>query len=250
MIPRKQDIAERFARSISTYETAGVVQREISEQLIRLIEPIESGTVLEIGCGTGLLSSLLVERLRGCHFIYNDLSSDMERPLRQKVGSSGLFLPGDAERIDWPMECSVIASASCIQWWEDPLSFFPKSYDALKQGGQLIFSTFLPENLSELSAVTGVGLDYPDSEEIRGSLESAGFRDIRLQQYQRVLYFPTLIELLRHLRDTGTNSLGSKGLWTPRRLEAMEQTYRENLNLSQSASLPLTYVGVLGYGRR
>ena len=49
MIPRKQDIAERFARSISTYETAGVVQREISEQLISLIEPIECGTVLEIG---------------------------------------------------------------------------------------------------------------------------------------------------------------------------------------------------------
>lgn len=250
MIPRKQDIADRFARSISTYETAGVIQREISEQLIKLIEPIECGTVLEIGCGTGLLSSLLVERLRGCRFIYNDLSSEMERPLRQKVGTSGLFLPGDAERIDWPRECSVIASASCIQWWEDPLSFFPKSYAALRQGGQLVFSTFLPGNLVELSAVTGVGLDYPDSEEISRSLQSAGFRDLQLQQYRRVLYFPTLIELLRHLRDTGTNSLSSNGLWTPRRLGAMEQAYRENLNLSQSASLPLTYVGILGYGRR
>ena len=250
MIPHKQDIAERFARSISTYEMAGVVQREISEQLIRLVEPIERGTVLEIGCGTGLLSSLLVERLRGCRFIYNDLSPEMERPLRQKVGTSGLFLPGDAERIDWPRECGVIASASCIQWWEDPLSFFSQSYAALRQGGQLVFSTFLPENLGELSAVTGVGLDYPDSEEIERGLQRAGFRDIQLQQYRRSLYFPTLIELLRHLRNTGTNSLGSKGLWTPRRLEAMEQAYRENLNLSQSAPLPLTYVGVLGYGRR
>lgn len=250
MIPRKQDIADRFARSISTYEMAGVVQREISEQLIRLVEPIESGTVLEIGCGTGLLSSLLVERLRGCRFIYNDLSPEMERPLRQKVGTSGLFLPGDAERINWPRECSVIASASCIQWWEDPLSFFPKSYDALTLGGQLVFSTFLPDNLSELNKVTGVGLDYPDFEKIEKSLQSAGFRNIRLQQYQRVLYFPTLIELLRHLHNTGTNSLGSGGLLTPRRLGAMERTYRENLNLSQCASLPLTYVGVLGYGRR
>lgn len=250
MIPRKQDIAERFARSISTYETAGVVQREISEQLISLIEPIECGTVLEIGCGTGLLSSLLVERLRGCRFIYNDLSPEMERPLRQKVGTSGFFLPGDAERIDWPMECSVIASASCIQWWEDPLSFFSKSYDALMLGGQLVFSTFLPDNLGELSAVTGVGLHYPDSEEIESGLQRAGFRDIQLQQYRRSLYFPTLIELLRHLRNTGTNSLGSGGLLTPRRLGAMEQTYRENLNLSQCASLPLTYVGLLGFGHR
>ncbi len=247
---RKQNIANHFSRCIPTYESGGKVQRSIAEELVQMLEPIECGTVLEIGCGTGLLSGLLRARLPYCHLVCNDLSPDMETPLREKVGDNALFLPGDAEVIDWPGECDVVASASCIQWWEDPLAFFPKAYKTLADGGQLLFSTFLPGNLQELTAVTGAGLRYPSHRAIERAMEETGFEEIRLIEQRRTLHFPTLIRLLSHLRDTGTNSLSSGGLWTPLRLVELERSYRHNLHLPPEAPLPLTYVGLRGSGWR
>lgn len=247
---RKQNIANHFSRCIPTYEADGEIQRDIAEELVEMLELIERVTVLEIGCGTGLLSGLLRAKLPRCHLICNDLSPEMETPLREKVGADALFLPGDAEVMDWPGQCEVVASSSCIQWWEDPLSFFPKAYEALADGGQLIFSTFLPGNLQELTAVTGAGLRYPSRYEIERAMEETGFEEIRLVEQCRTLHFPTLIRLLSHLRDTGTNSLSTGGLWTPCRLVELERSYRNNLHLSPEDPLPLTYLGLRGSGWR
>lgn len=250
MSEEKALVRGHFARSRMTYDRSAVAQEEIARRLGGMIDPIVGGTVLEIGCGTGFLSALLVERLPGCHFVFNDLSPAMEEPLRMKVGALGDFLPGDAELLPWPSDCRLVASASCIQWWQDPTSFYRKAFEALSRGGRVLFSTFLPDNLHELRAVTGVGLKYLDRAEIEEAVRSAGFREVRLEEYRRTLHFPTLTELLRHLKQTGTNGITSEGPWTAGRLRALEQEYRERLRLSSTDDLPLTYVGLLGRGRR
>lgn len=247
----KAIIARHFARSRDTYDTEAVVQEEIARQLCQMVTPThDKGTVLEVGCGTGLLSRLLLDKLPESYFIFNDLSPEMEGALREKVGNEGDFLAGDAEAIPWARGCRLVVSASCIQWWSDPLGFFRKAMCALEDGGEVVFSTFLPDNLHELRAVSGVGLGYPSEEEIREGMVEAGLREVELRTYRRTLHFPTLTDLLRHLKRSGTNGVSTREVWTPGRVRTMEQHYRERLNLSSNTSLPLTYSGLLGRGRR
>ena len=72
----KELIKERFAGAISTYDRAAVAQRHIAERLAELMAPYapEGGTVFEAGCGTGIMSRLIMERLHPQRLYMVDLS--------------------------------------------------------------------------------------------------------------------------------------------------------------------------------
>lgn len=250
----KNLIRRRFGHSVPHYDQVATPQKLIAEQLIGHYPSdtplLSEGCVFEVGCGTGILSELLVNRFDDGRrsFVFNDLSSEVERTLRIKVGARHTFSPGDAERMEWPQDTALIASSSCIQWWHAPLSFIAKGSLSLRSGGTLLYSTFLPDNLSELRNVTRRGLHYPTTAEHHIALQAVGFRDIELQTSKTTLTFDSIIPLLRHLKLTGTNGIdakGSQGFWSPERIERMETDYRSINALSPNAPLPLTYSAVL-----
>lgn len=253
-IINKSLIRRRFGHSVAHYDHAALPQRQIADQLIEHFDedviPPPEGPLLEIGCGTGLLSRLLLQRFDDGHrpFIFNDLSPEVEPLLREKVGSRHTFLPGDAEQMEWPRPLALIASSSCIQWWDAPLSFIARSSLSLQSGGILLYSTFLPDNLSELRPVSGKGLNYPAPSEHKVALEAVGFRDIRIRETRITLTFDGIASLLRHLKFTGTNGIDQgrhTSFWTPDRLRRMEEDYRSINHLSTDDRLPLTYSALL-----
>lgn len=249
----KAIIRKRFGFSALHYDQAATPQKQIAEQLITFIpeeEQIpEKGDVLEIGCGTGFLSSLLIERFDDSkrHFYLNDLSPEVEHTLRSKVGVKPTFSAGDAEQVEWEKSLALVASSSCIQWWHAPLSFVAKSSLSLRSGGVLLYSTFLPDNLTELRAVTGKGLNYPTETEHRIALEAVGFKEIKMHHTHITVTFEGILPLLKHLKLTGTNGLrgDNQGLWSQERMERMEKDYRQVNGLSQDDHLPLTYSALL-----
>lgn len=243
-------IMSRFGRAWSSYDQEALFQKRMGEVLISLYPASEEPEeVLELGCGTGLFSQKLLSATPlESRFTFNDLSSEVRPVLWEKVGSGHLFLPGDAESLDWGNGYTLIVSNASIQWWKDPLFFFQKASQSLVQGkGRVLLGTFLPDNFRELNSVTGNTLKYPGEEAVRKALLDAGFTDLRLVTLSETFVFSSITELLRHLKQTGTNGLssGQKGLWTPARLSQMEIDYRTANSLAPTVSLPLTYSALL-----
>lgn len=240
-------LQRRFGTAIRSYDATATVQAETARQLAALLPdtPCE-GRVLEIGCGTGLLSTLLVKRLPDAEFIFNDIAPEVEPVLRKKIGPRHRFCAADAEQIPWGTGYGLIASSACIQWWQDPLAFFKKSHEALAPGGVLLYSTFLPGTLAELTRATGSGLVYPSAEQIREVLKQLGFAHAGHSIHLSTLHFSTLPDLLRHIKHTGTNALPTQTMWTPRMFEQLEQRFRSENHLAPRDSCPLTYITITG----
>lgn len=249
----KDLVKQRFSSAIAHYDREASPQRLVAERIDTLLgERIDlpEGLVFEIGCGTGFLSEKLWHRYGSSHpMLFNDISADMENPLREKVGQTPLFTASDAEHSEWDNDCALIAAASCIQWWHEPGQFFTKSHRHLKEGGFLAFGTYGERNLHELRNVTGQGLTYDNLMTITRRLKESGFRDIHVEESTHTLLFPDLVSLLRHLKLTGVNAITPAVTWTPRMLTEAESLYRQRFATPEGL-LPLTYHALIGTAKK
>ena len=77
MICTKEKIRDAFSRSAATYDKESEVQAYIASELTRKLQEISPKTILEIGCGTGNLSKLLLDRYHPDSLVLNDISEKM-----------------------------------------------------------------------------------------------------------------------------------------------------------------------------
>lgn len=253
----KGRVQRQFARAIASYDTASRPQQRIADDLIGWIHHcleergdlalpvVELRDILEIGCGTGLLTERLIALLgvEEKRYHLNDLVPEMEETLRGKLrGLPYRFRAFDAEESEWKGRYGLIASNCCIQWWHEPLTFLEKGFAALEPGGILAVTTFLPDNLSELATLLPHALPYPDLLAYEEACQRLGFRYYQLSPLVVPLSFPSLLALLQHLKATGANGVATPSeLWTPQMLRRKEVELRAELALSADAPLPLTY---------
>lgn len=249
----KDLVKQRFSSAIAHYDKEASPQRLVAERIDALLQEhadLPSGLVFEVGCGTGLLSERLWRRYGTAHpMIFNDISPDMEAPLREKVGAEPHFVASDSETSEWDDSCALIAAASCIQWWHEPAHFFTKSHRHLKEGGFVAFGTYGERNLHELREVTGKGLTYDTLTTVSERLAELGFRDIHVEETTHTLHFPDLVSLLRHLKLTGVNAIASTTPWTPKMLMETEALFRKQFATPEGL-LPLSYHAVIGIARK
>ncbi len=201
----KKLVASRFAASASTYDSAAIVQRSMAERLWSLVEPHVSdsaGSLLEIGYGTGLLTSLYRDLFSGKKVTLWDLAP-------QKVEIDAEIVEGDAETMirDVADETfDVILSAATVQWFNNLPRFVAAAASKLKPGGLMALSTFGPLNMTEISTLTGMPLRYYTLDELKGM--APGFCAVlAAEEEKEVIDFDSPREVMMHLRSTGVNAL-------------------------------------------
>lgn len=244
----KDLVRQRFGAAVPHYDREALPQKRVAERMDELLSdlvlPLE-GKIFEVGCGTGFLSEKLWHRYGGTHpLVFNDLSPDVIKPLIAKTSPSIQFIPSDAEVMDWPADCALIASASAIQWWDRPLDFFAKGYRHLRSGGWVLCGTYGTENLTELRALTSSGLTYYDRDTISTTLYDSGYRDVHLEEHTYTLHFDGLMSLLRHLKLTGVNALTPQSPWTPDYMRRIEREYKTRYS-TPSGQIPLTFHAII-----
>lgn len=223
----KSRVAQCFSQALQSYDSQAQAQQQINQQLLQLL--LQTGRtafpqVLEIGCGTGHFSQLLAQHLQVESWAFNDLC-DVKNQLNALFPQENVvFYQGDGESYPFPAHYDLIASASAVQWFADPHGFINKCADLLRENGILLISTFAPQNLAEIRALTGIGLDYPDLEQWQQWLNER-FEIKALFEQAMPLYFSNPLAVLQHLRATGVTATG-QGRWTKGRLQQFIADYK------------------------
>jgi len=240
----KQLIAESFRASADTYDEHATVQKEISRQLISLLQGcdrIDYSRVLEIGCCTGILTNLLVGKQKIETMYLNDIVPEFCTVTGERVAQwvdRVETLPGDIEKCGLPGNLGLVLSSATFQWIADLPALFNKIHRALQAEGYLIFSIFGPGTMEEISTLTGRSLPYKNREQLLAMLQDNFDIDI-LQEESRRIYFPNVRAVLRHIRQTGVGGI-RRTKWLPGRFKEFEQQYHSRF--ATEMGLPVTYV--------
>lgn len=242
----KDILRKRFAKAVITYDRQAAVQKDIARRMCEMLKLSASGDtfskVFEAGCGTGIFTEMIDSIFHPDMLYINDICPEMGDEAGKKA-KNAVFICGDAETIDFPEGLTLITSCSAIQWFTDFDAFLSKCNEALADGGMLAFSTFGEDNLKEIKQFTGAGLNYMRLNDLEESLHDNGFNISVSKQEKTKIWFPSPVEVLRHLKETGVTATGrnkGKNTWTKGTLETFADEYRKTYG-QKDGSVPVTY---------
>jgi len=242
---KKDKVARSFLRGKLTYDDEAIVQQKVNERLLALLRRQDRNgfkNILEIGCCTGMLTEMLSRNFQPVQLFVNDLVPEFYDSVTSRLDktSQSRILPcfGDIEHRELPADLDLVISTSTLQWLDDLGGFFDRVVNSLVDKGTIAFSMFGEETFSEVTELTGIGLNYPSFETVSTLIEDR-FRLIYKKVERDQLFFPEPEKVLRHIQATGVGGIGGY-TWTPRKVKKFIDDYR--IRFATSKGMPLSYV--------
>lgn len=224
----KNKVKQRFSRAKESYSKQAVAQQRICQHLVALMQTYMQTPcvkVFEIGCGSGNLTRLMLEKYQPNTYIANDIYAEVSQFFTWTDQLQ--FCIGDIEHIDYPKNIDAVVSSSALQWVHDFPQVLDKIHDALTAKGWLAFSSFSEQNLQEIKALTGYGLDYMSAEMMREMLEQHGFDVLQIETQTITLWFRHPLQVLKHLKATGVTASQSHFVWSKQKLQQFYDDYKQ-----------------------
>lgn len=230
-------VAQRFAQAHHSYREQAVIQKKIATQLLALMQQHvarkQFGHVFEIGCGSGNLSHVFMQRYAFQRLYLNDLYPEVQQHfsgLKLSPSQQIDWCLGDIEQLAFPQQLDLVISSSALQWVNDIDALLQTAEQALLPQGYLCFSSFGAQNLIEIKTLTGRGLDYLDVEAWTDKLRQQGFELLHVQSGLEQMYFAHPLQVLKHLKATGVTATAQQHRWNK---QSLQQFYQDYLQFSQ-----------------
>lgn len=192
-----------FDKRFTTYDDNAIVQRKAACHLLDFVEKNSFDSkkfknIIEIGCGTGILTEEIVKRYSPEKIVLNDIF-DTRKYIKESYEN---FILGDIMKIELP-QAQTIVSSSVFQW----ITPFEHLIKKLAPYENLVFSIYTEGNLKEITEHFGISLEYYSHEELTQILKKF-FPEVIFAKEQITLEFSSPFEALRHLQATGVTGFG------------------------------------------
>lgn len=230
-------IKNQFKKSLDKYEENAVVQAIMADKLVENLPARDFSSVLELGCGSGLLTKKLSKNITYKKYYANDIV-EKSKVYIDKIMKNYVFLGGNAQRLQVNAKFNLIISNAMFQWFtnlEKALSYYKT---LMNKDGIIAFSTFAPDNFKEIKSLTGLTLEYKTVDEIRSILEK-DFEVLYLENFDYTMNFTNPLEILAHMKNTGVNAVSTKH-WGIKEVKDFCDRYKENY-----PDLSLTYSPII-----
>lgn len=186
------------------YEKHAKVQDFMGLKLCEILKDLKIShfeKVFEFGCGRGELSKKLQNFITFDEYLKNDILDFKEN------SNILIFDMNEIAKQDLSKEkFDLIVSNATLQWL-DLKRILPSLRDMLNQNGILLLSTFAEQNLKEIKQSTGFGLNYFSLNELEQNFK-VYFNEVKITQELVELSFDNALDVFRHLKLSGVNSLG------------------------------------------
>ncbi len=210
MLSRKEKIEQAFDKGATHYDWAAFIQREIAEKLMTFSSQEAPRSILEIGCGTGFLTKMLIKKYPKAHITTIDMSGKMIEKCQSKLPFIN-FEKADAENYTPIQKFDLIISNMTVQWFENPVNGLNRFKEFLNPKGQLLFSTLGQQNFYQWNDVLA------DLNLSSGGLNAPSYDDIIEEQKEPVMY-QNPMDFVRGLKNIGASHSNAKPL-TPSQLK-------------------------------
>ena len=232
----KHIIKRNFSRNARHYDDHAAVQKKCAERLIELIKGKKFSRILEIGCGTGMLTHLLSNKYNRAEITAVDISEEMLDMAKKKVrGDNVRFMTADGESVPLEKKLDLITSNASFQWFENLEETLRRFAEALKSKGTLCFSMYGPETFKEFEEVLGVHFGerrrlssgrFPTMEMVEAILNE-NFKDFKVKEEYITVDFISLWNFLSDIKKSGARGYGlDDGIFLGKhRIRALEKTY-------------------------
>lgn len=252
-------IKQRFSRASARYDEYAVLSKIISERLAARLDFISFSplSILDLGCGTGILTKHILDRYPGASLVAADNSAQMLDILANKIKShKGLHcIAADAHKLPFANHSfDLVVSNLLLPWVVDTDLFFRQVNRVIAESGLFLFSTYGPDTLQELrNCWQSVDADkhvnsFTDMHHIADALTKAGFTEPVVDAQILKLEYPSVSQLYTDLRGIGESMVMqaglSGGLGGRKLIAACTQEYESLRNAS--GLLPVTFEVIYG----
>lgn len=248
-----KSVGRRFSAAADSYEVLAIVQDRVAEELVGFL-PADAtpSSVLEVGCGTGLLTRRLLKRFPNAHIDAVDVAERMIARAKNACAQS--------DRVAWfvsdtlhfqPMHrYPLIVSNSSLHW----LDCLPLGLEhlaaLLEPGGHLVFSIMVRGTLAELRESRKIAAPHkppmrelPEAQDVLRYVEDASLSLLAADTQEYKVSYRSAAAFLRAIHDQGitggTLSRARKPL-TRREIEDLIMEYEWHYH-DESGMVPATY---------
>lgn len=242
-----------FSRAASTYDQAAVLGQEVEQRMLERLDfvRLQPKRVLDIGCATGHLTRLLMQRYSMADVYGIDMAYGMVH-----YAKGATFICADAQQLPLPARSvDLIISNLTLHWCNDLEAVFKEWRRILAPEGLLMFSTFGPDTFQELRASWAqVDEIHPhvhafwDMHDIGDTLMKCGFADPVLDAEHITVTYKDVYGLMRDLKQMGAHNAAEgrqRGLTGKHKFQQFLVAY-ESWRTTEGA-LPATYEVVYGH---
>ncbi len=180
-------VAHRFSRAAQTYERGASLHRHVAARLIEIMpEPgrLGPGRILEVGCGSGVLTEPLRLRYPAAPLCVLDVAEGMVAAVRERWGHDPRmeYVVADVRDYVAAEPFDLIVSSSALHWATPLERTFVNLKRQLTPDGQCCVALMIEGTLCELHALRRRVAPgkipagrLPTGEEVLTSVKAAGF---------------------------------------------------------------------------
>lgn len=234
-----------FSRDPAFYHDHASVQRVVAKRLVDLFLNEGSaaqflpsgGSALELGCGTGILTAMMLQALPGIEVHALDASAAMLAEARRTLpdGARVRWVHNDLLEFRPEREYDLVASSSAFHWVAHLPDAFRVVRSSLRPNSYAVIALMLEGTLGELHRIRAEIAPakrprsrLPSIDEVRSAVEIAGLQLVSLhdEQHQTVSQSARkLIDELHRMGLTGGEVSRGERLLTRGELSALIERY-------------------------